>query len=145
VKAEHREREFKVVDIISPSRLVLNCGTNEGVDIGDAFQVYAHGKMISDPDTQEDIEALEIPRGPGKVIYVQRKLCTLESTSMTTRTVKKEAPTSSTLESLSRLFASQSGIPGVLETETRKVRLPFEGPQLGDRARFIERSQMPEQ
>lgn len=132
---QHKANEFKIVDIITPTRLVLNCGEEQGVKVGDRFQVYAHGKMIVDPDTGAEIEPLEVPRGPGRVIYVQRKLCTVESTSTTYRTVKREAesPYLNVLKSIGGLTT----FPAQTETETISVRAPFDDPQIGDRARFI--------
>jgi hypothetical protein len=130
---EFKTQEFKVVDIITPSRVVLSCGTDQGVAIGDSFQVYKHGKMVTDPDTGADIEALEIPRGPGRVIYVQRKLCTIESTSMTYRTVEKK-PENPYLKAIG-LLATPS-FAQTIETERISVRVPFINVEIGDRARF---------
>lgn len=78
---EFKNTEFRVVDVISPTRLVLNCGRNKGVTFDDQFSVYAFGKMQVDPETKEELEPLYLPRGAGKVVVLQQKICTIESTA----------------------------------------------------------------
>ena len=73
------EKNIKVVEILSPYQIVLNCGSENGISEGQRFLIYGSGKIIKDPDTGEDLETLEIVRGKGKVIHLQSKICTVES------------------------------------------------------------------
>jgi hypothetical protein len=66
------EDTFKVVDVLTPSRLVLNCGSDNGIKSGTRFWVYGI-------DTGENLERVILPRGYGKTVFVQKKICTIES------------------------------------------------------------------
>jgi hypothetical protein len=120
VKDEYATDEFKVVDVVTPSRVVLNCGWEKGVALGDTFRVYSYGDMLTDPDTGEELEQLILPRGRGKVVYLQKKICTIESTA--TKTVRPFGPST---------FYSMMLTPTEVETA------PFDSPERGDKAKFV--------
>jgi hypothetical protein len=107
------QKPFRVLDILSPSRIVLNCGSSDGIEKGWEFRVYAYGNELNDPDSGENLGRVYIPRGYGKVVVLQKRLCTIESTVR---------PQSSLA-----IFAYQ------LETAI----LPFAGAQRGDYADLI--------
>jgi hypothetical protein len=119
VKDEHVGTEFKVLDVVTPSRIVLNCGWEHGVETGDTFRVYSYGDMQTDPDTGEELEQLILPRGRGRVVYLQKKICTIESVA--TKIVRPFG--ANTFYSLMT--------PAEVETA------PFDSPERGDRARFV--------
>ena len=127
------EKEIKVVNVNSPYQVVLNCGADNGVTVGTAFQIYGIGSMIKDPDTKEDLERLELLRGEGKVTHVQAKICTVDSTMAeeATRSIKRTAG--------SPLLAALSGQS--VETESIRKKKPFADVQIGDRARAIKETQ----
>jgi hypothetical protein len=77
-------KRYRVVDILSPTRLVLNCGSIDNIASDTTFRIFAYGNEITDPETQEVLGKVYLPRGYGKVVVVQRKLCTIESTGKTT-------------------------------------------------------------
>jgi hypothetical protein len=104
--------EFKVVDIVSPSKIVINAGTRDDIRSGQLFLVYRLGNDITDPDTGEALGRPEIPRGVGRVISVQERLSVLESIME------------------SETFRLLSGSTGM-----ERTRLPFDGVQIGDMAR----------
>ena len=121
-------KDIKVVAINSPYQIVLNAGKDDGVNINNKFIVYGVGQMIVDPDTKDDLEKLEIPRGRGKVIHVQNKICTLESIEVS------EIPT--TIKRTNRLGSAFIFSPNLNEeSETRRDKLPFKDVQVGDFAR----------
>jgi len=130
MKDDFAAQEFKVLEVLTPMRLVLNCGTDQGVQEGDQFQVFAHGKVMTDPDTNEEIEALLLPRGTGKAIFVQKKICTIESTAVLTRT-KPRSP-------LSPLNSLNFGLSSLYQQdELEVVPRAFYEPQRGDRATYV--------
>ena len=118
---------IKVVSIITPYQIVLNVGSEDGTKLNDRFVVFGLGNVITDPDTGEEIERLEILRGKGKVIHVQNKICTIESTEY------EEAQT--------RIKKSNPYMSLVMghteETEVRQERKSFDDVQLGDHARKL--------
>jgi hypothetical protein len=116
-------KKIKVVDIISPFQIILNCGNEDGVINGQRFIIYAIGKVIIDPDTGDDLETLEIVKGKGKIIHLQNKICTLESIEF------NETPTTVTRRT-SILGPSE-------ETHINKEKLPFHQVQIGDLARLL--------
>jgi flagellar biogenesis protein FliO len=69
----------KVVSIIDRFTIVINVGSNEKIQIGDKYLVIGLGETIVDPDTQEELERLEIIRGKASVTHIQEKIATLHS------------------------------------------------------------------
>ena len=74
------ERYFGKV-VATPDRLtvVLNRGSEHGIKNGDRFLIVGLGPTIVDPDTQEELERLEVVRGKVSVIHVQEKISTARS------------------------------------------------------------------
>lgn len=119
-------KELRVINIISPYKLVLNGGENVGLQRNDIIVVFGLGtEVLKDPETGEDLEKLEILRGRGKVIHIQEKICTIESIE--------------TNKSGKRIVKSFSGFQSLMNPKEEIVyddtRLPFEEPQIGDYAR----------
>lgn len=69
----------KVVSVQDKFTVVINAGEDKGVNVGDKFLIVGLGETIVDPDTNEELERLEIVRGRANVIHVQSKIATLKS------------------------------------------------------------------
>ena len=69
----------KLVRITDEYSVVMNKGEDHGVDIGQKFLIVGMGEIITDPDTGEELEQLEIVRGKVEVTHVQNKISTLNS------------------------------------------------------------------
>jgi hypothetical protein len=78
-KQKPEGQTYRVVGVLSPSRIVLNCGSDQGVSFGDVFKVYAYGAEMKDIETSENLGRVYLPRGRGEVRVLQRKICTIES------------------------------------------------------------------
>jgi len=94
--------------------------------VGQRFLVYGLGKRISDPDTGEDLGALEIVRGRAKVTHVQDRLATLETfeKEQSNKRVTKGKPYSS-------IFGE------TVEEISVAHEVPFNDVKIGDFAKFI--------
>jgi hypothetical protein len=124
------DKTVKVVSINTPYQIVLNIGKDDDVSINDKFLIFGMGEMIKDLDTGEELERLEIPRGKGKVVHLQNKICTVESIEIS------ETPT--TIKRTNRFSSGFANIfPNIEESEIRRDKLPFEEVQIGDCARKI--------
>ena len=69
----------KVASISNNFTIVINKGTENGIKAGDKFLVVGLGASITDPDTHEELERLEIVRGKVSVSHVQEKISTARS------------------------------------------------------------------
>jgi hypothetical protein len=116
MKPEFPTKALSVAEVLTPTRLVLNGGTSDGVEWGDRFLIYSYGPMIKDPVTNEDLEQVLLRRGTGKVIWVQDKICTLESDQ--------------TVPSANPFAVALGNVPG-------PKLVPFDEPERGDLAHFI--------
>ncbi|MEK3955409.1 hypothetical protein [Psychrobacillus sp. FSL K6-1464] len=68
--------EAKVIKIISDKEIVLNVGKDKGVKVGDIFEVIAkEGDRVYDPDTNEFLGTLDIPKATLIVEYVYPRMC----------------------------------------------------------------------
>lgn len=120
--------QFKVVKIVSPYQVVINGGLETGLRKGQRFLIYALGEMITDPDTGEELEQLEIVKGTGKIVHLQNRIATVESdmTEETPRTIKR----TSGLGTMRTIFGDTE------VTELSRSEKAFEEPQIGDLARL---------
>jgi len=121
-------KELVVADVLTPLKLILNQGADDGIALGDKFMVYGLGKGVKDPSTGEELERLEIVRGVGKIVHLQKKISTLESTE--THVVPRKYIKSGGPSLFSALYATEEIR---METETK----PFAEPQIGDLLRKI--------
>lgn len=53
-------KEIKVIKIIDEYNLVINIGFEDGVKLGDKFQIYQQGEKVLDPETNEYLGTLDI-------------------------------------------------------------------------------------
>ena len=70
--------EGKVAQILSENYVILNIGSNAGVEVGMAFVVLAQGEEVKDPETGEALGRWEVPKGYIRATHVQERLCTCE-------------------------------------------------------------------
>jgi hypothetical protein len=105
----------KIARILSDSEIVLNIGSQDGVEVGMEFVIYSEDDHIIDPVTGEDLGALETVKGRVKVTHVMEKLSRAE-----TLTYRVESPLSSLASYKSPLFY----------TETRKRKLQVKQEQV---------------
>jgi hypothetical protein len=69
----------KLVRITDEYSVVMNRGEEHDVEVGQKFLLVGMGEVITDPDTGDELEQLEIVRGKVEVTHVQNKICTLNS------------------------------------------------------------------
>jgi hypothetical protein len=140
VKVESRlARVVLIVDpgfAREPLEVVVNRGALHGVKLGDRFLVFGTGPHVTDPETGEDLGALELVRGRGEVVHVQDKMATVRSTERRrTRPARRVIREQSWAANL----LSRAGAPaGIIEEEIApEAEVPFESVQLGDLAKPI--------
>lgn len=79
------EKIIKVVSILSPYKVVINIGTDNGIRQGQKVLIFGlSNDTVKDPETGEDLGKIEIVRGRGRVTHVQEKISTVESTEKET-------------------------------------------------------------
>ncbi len=126
-------KAIRVASVIDDSRLVLNVGSNEGVKVGQTYLIYGIGQNVVDPETGEDLGALELVRGRGKVEHLQPTMCTVRSS------MQKKVPGNKKVyrqgkSGLGNFFGNP--IQEVEEGE-RMIELAFDDAAVGDYARQI--------
>ncbi len=114
-----------VVYVIDEYQLAINVGTSHGVSVGDKYQVYElSNKEIIDPYTDQSLGYLEIIKGTGKVISVQKSMSIIKSIerSITPTKVIKKSP---------------FGVLPESEEYITPEDLPFNNPEVGDLVKKI--------
>jgi hypothetical protein len=71
--------DLRVAYVISPDKVVINKGSDDGVRQGQTFLFYAIGGNIKDPVTGENLGPLELIRGTGQVVHVQNRMSIVRS------------------------------------------------------------------
>src|SRR5437870_4764299 len=66
----------KIARILSPTRVVLAAGSEQGVEEGMEFVIYELSDPVTDPETQESLGQLELHKGRVEAIHVQDKMAT---------------------------------------------------------------------
>ena len=124
---------YRVLEIITGTKVILNCGSEQKISLGDKFEIYGLTKMLVDPETEEELGKAEIIRGRGEVTNLQDKLCTIESYLKesefgTRKIIRKTNP-----------FGSIFSQPSTEEEITGEPLLKrFEDIQVGDYARKLD-------
>lgn len=87
-----------VAAILNRRELVINVGTDDGVEVGMEFAVLnRRGLSISDPETAEDLGSVEIPKVLVRVARVQPRLAVARTFQTRTRNVGGAGPNLSAL------------------------------------------------
>ena len=68
------ELRGKVASIESDEMVVLNIGSIEGVKDGMRFVIFSEGSHVKDPDTGEDLGAVEVVKGRVQVEHVMPRM-----------------------------------------------------------------------
>lgn len=118
---------LKVVKIISPYQVVINGGSESGLRPGQRLLIYDVGEMIEDPESGEELEAIEILRGTGRIVHLQTKIATVESD------MKEDEPI--TIKRTSNLSSIRGLFGDTEQTEIRRREVAFDEPQIGDYVR----------
>ncbi len=127
-----KKTQGKVVRILSPTEVVVNLGSNDGVSPLSSFVIYVLGDEILDPDTQESLGHLEIVRGTGNAKHIQDKMTTIQSAERTKEAREHKRPV--TPPPQISIFGGKQYETIVEEVE---VPAPFEGVQVGDLVRVL--------
>lgn len=53
------EEIFKIVKIVDAETIVINGGSDNGISIGDIFEIFETGQEVIDPDTGESLGTLD--------------------------------------------------------------------------------------
>lgn len=74
----------KVIKVIDSKTIVINKGSNDGVQSRQKYLVYYNGEELFDPDTNETLGVLEIICGQAEPKHIQPRITTLESSQRIT-------------------------------------------------------------
>ena len=127
--------EGKVARLLTVRDLVINRGTNDGVEIGMRFKILnSKGEAIRDPDTKRIIGNVEMIKVIVKVVEVQAELCV----ARTFRTITTEASGvyGATAIGLSTLAASM-GRPGGERLETLRSNEKFAEDDINENESYV--------
>jgi hypothetical protein len=75
-----KEIDYKVAGIIDKYRVVINRGSEHGIEQGQRFLILNIGDELFDPDTGESLGCVEVIKGKGEVTHVQERIATLQTT-----------------------------------------------------------------
>lgn len=72
----NKEKQIKIIKIMDEYTVIINSGSNDGVQPGDRFQILdTKGNAVKDPDTGETLGYLDLIKDTVKVTEVQEKIC----------------------------------------------------------------------
>ena len=110
--------EGKVAAIIDDTTLVLNVGSEQGVEEGMAFAIFALHGEIEDPDSGQPLGRWEVVKARVVATHVQARLCTVRSP------VVGEAPMVGDTRPLSAMMVEHSvaRAPGQEQWQRLEVR-----------------------
>lgn len=127
-------KEAKVVYKVAEDKVVINLGSDDGIMIGDKFLIYGLGDKIIDDG--EYLETLELTKGVGVAVHVQKKITTLDSDTYidegsTTEIITPESP-------FAKLSYLGTGFSQKKIIHPKKKREKFDKVEIGDFARRLD-------
>jgi hypothetical protein len=72
--------DYKVAGIVDKYRVVINRGSEHGIETGQRFLILNIGDELFDPDTGGSLGCVEVIKGKGEVTHVQERIATLQTT-----------------------------------------------------------------
>lgn len=69
----------EVADIRDQETVVINKGSDDGVESGMKFMIYRQGESVEDPTTGEDMGRVEIPIARIKPLHVMENMTLMQS------------------------------------------------------------------
>ncbi len=123
----------KVVHISDKYTVVIDAGTEQNVNVGMKFLVVGLGDIILDPETEEELEKLEIVRGRAEVVHAQAKISTIRSIEFDRQPDKREIKnvTSRSNAGLFSLLGPQNIVTESI-TPSVPINLELKGVKVGD-------------
>jgi len=121
----------KVVLVQDKYTVVINAGSEKDVRIGKKFLIVGLGEVIIDPDTNEELERLEIVRGNAQVTHVQGKIATLRSTEYDRKADEREIKKVTAHGGLVVWGGPQDTVTEITKPGEQIIR-EFRGVQIGD-------------
>lgn len=123
---------IKVAQIIDSFTIVINAGLADGLRKGTVVMIYDIGPHIIDPDTGDDLGALEIVKGTGVISHIQDRIATVESNMVESeprKIIRQSVP--GALSGLDKMFGS------VKTEEVPVQKKTFTDPQIGSLIKVI--------
>lgn len=117
------EEIFKIVKIVDSETIVINGGSDNGISIGDSFEIFETGQEVIDPDTGESLGTLDNVKETVRAINVFPQL------TICRHTIKRSlVPSELIRETIKTLNVDATQISGGLSSDTviklgDKVRL----------------------
>jgi hypothetical protein len=71
--------EGKIAAILSPTKVVINRGSKDGVRVGDYFYIYSEWGPFTDPDTKQNLGSTKRIWGKVEVSIVESRFCIAET------------------------------------------------------------------
>lgn len=75
----------RIIKILNQYKVVVDIGADSGIRKDMDFIIYSEGETVKDPDSDEVLGKLENIKARVKVIHIQERLSTLESSETETR------------------------------------------------------------
>ncbi|AWA05295.1 hypothetical protein [Aeromonas hydrophila] len=127
-----KKNDLRVANVLDEYQFVLNKGSKDGISANERYFIFSKGPMIIDPETNEELEAVEVPKGIVKVKHVQERICVVESDEYIEKEIKNNRDYNN-----SAMWAAAIARVGVASSvETTKIRKPI-NVDVGDYARII--------
>lgn len=73
------EKKWKVIRIFDECHVLINAGTNDGIEQGDLLRIVGEMEEIIDPETKKKLGTLEKMKAKVRAIHVQVNMCVAES------------------------------------------------------------------
>ena len=120
--------EAKVIKIVDDFKLAINKGSDDSITKNDIFIIFEKGEELFDPDTNESLGFLEIPKLKMRVFNIQNKLTLLESMETQTitdkkikKTIKKQSGGKNDLYRRLGVIGTVAGMYGLDDDETETI------------------------
>lgn len=122
---------IKVIKVINEYTLVINAGSDDGVNERYEFLIYELGDELFDPDTKESLGQLEIIKGTATPTHIQNKITTIKSNKYIYSSEKKRI-----IKRVAGLASMFGGEEEIIEPGNKQLK-SFDNPATNDLVKII--------
>ncbi|WP_182629438.1 hypothetical protein [Clostridium chromiireducens] len=108
---------YKVIKIISDTKILINAGANFNLKVGDSLDILTVGEEIIDPDTKQSLGTLDTIKATVEIVTIYPKMALCQKVEYEAKTMVEVLSSTMNVKKVRRLEIDPSEISGGLSSD----------------------------